>query len=135
MKFEGKRDLWWYLFVLVFNVVTFSILIFYKEKSVPIVSIIIFFILIDIVLISYTLNNYIILYKDELMIAFGFQKTYISYSEIISLENTNSKIAGSATSFDRLLIETSQKKVIISPKNKDNFIKEMLLKNKDIKIK
>lgn len=69
------------------------------------------------------------------MIVFGFQKTYISYSEIISLENTNSKIAGSATSFDRVLIETSQKKVIISPKNKDNFIKEMLLKNKDIKIK
>ena len=133
MKFEGKRDLWWYLFVLVFNVVTFSI--FYKEKSVLIVLIIIFFILIDIVLISYTLNNYIILYKDELMIVFGFQKTYISYSEIISLENTNSKIAGSATSFDRVLIETSQKKVIISPKNKDNFIKEMLLKNKDIKMK
>ncbi|WP_066495071.1 PH domain-containing protein [Abyssisolibacter fermentans] len=138
MKYKGKIGLWWFVLIILFNIfigyITYITYVSGSSTWVLILNIAIALIT-NIFIIPFTINNYVTLELDKLIIHFGFFKTHIAYSDILSLEETKSPIAGSALSFDRIMITTKQSKAIISIKNKKQFIEEIIKHNTNVQYK
>lgn len=56
------------------------------------------------------------------------------YKDVVKISQTKTLIAGSALSFDRLMIETFNEIMIVSLKEKEIFITEVMKRNKEISL-
>lgn len=125
MKLKGKIGLWWFITIILINASLIFLMLFAETLLGRGIQIVVLLVL-DIFLISWTVNNYVKLNDDDFTIHFGFSKNSVKYKDVIRVSKTNSIIAGSALSFDRILIETHDKQMIISLKEKDLFIEEVI---------
>lgn len=134
MKFKGKIGLWWLITIIFINVLfIYSMLV--AKTMIGRGVLIVILLVTDIFMLSWTFNNYVELNDDCFTIHFGFSKNKVKYKDVTKISKTNSMIAGSATSFDRLLIETDDEKIIISLKEKESFISELMKRNSEVIIK
>jgi uridine kinase len=83
------------------------------------------------------LNTYYQIKENKLIIVCGILfKLDISIDEIKDIQPTNNPLSSPALSLDRLAIRYgSRQTVMISPKNKEGFIHELLLVNPTILVK
>lgn len=73
--------------------------------------------------------------EKELEIKSGFIQFKIPLEEIIRIRKSNSPFSSPALSLDRLEIRYgNSKKVLISPENKESFIKAIRKRNQDVEI-
>lgn len=81
--------------------------------------------------IKYTIDRDQLLVKNSI-----FGTTKINVSEIRKIKETNNPLSAPAGSLDRILIKYSDSRaVLISPINRDEFIKELLKINPEINVK
>ena len=132
-EFKGKVGIWWIIVILFFNLFLAYVFLISTETWAYILLIAIF-VPFNAFAAIITMVNYVVLSDNRLLIHFGVSKTYIECKDIISIEKTNSPLAGSALSFDRLFIITSKGKFIISIKNKEDFINLLVKCNERITI-
>ncbi len=83
------------------------------------------------------LTTYYIVDSNTLIIRSGYLVNMrIDITTIKEIAETRDAISSPALSFDRLYIKYNQKSdVIVSPKDKEGFIQELLLVNPSIKVK
>ena len=125
MRYDGKKDAWWYGVALIINaLLCYTIYVSVSVLWATILTSTILLI-IDIFFISVTVKNFITLESDKMVIYFGFFKTNVNYTDIINVTETRTLLAGSATSLDRIMIKTKKGDIIISVKYKKEFIKEL----------
>ena len=142
MKFKTKIDWWINLVFAAFLIVNifFAVSFVYSFADIGDIIGIISLTPVSIFLIlPIWLNTYYFLDKDELLVKSGLMKgKRISYSQIISISETRSFISSPALSLDRLEIKYKAKSgnfsdtIIISPKEKAEFIKELRARNENI---
>jgi len=130
--FKGKIGIWWIFLIIIINLFLAYVFVISTETWAYILVAGIAVILNPFMAVI-TLINYVVL-SDKMLIHFGLSKTYVEYKDIISIEKTNSPLAGSALSFDRLLINTGSGKLIISVKSKTDFINLLIKHNERIKV-
>ncbi|MCL2696461.1 MAG: PH domain-containing protein [Oscillospiraceae bacterium] len=132
--FKGKIGAWWYVFIVGFNAfMAFIAYICYEDTVAFLTTIGIAVILLPLLLII-TFINYIILHDGMLIIHFGFFKKHINCKDIIDIEKTKTQEAGMALSFDRLLITTVKSRYIISVKDREGFLNQIVKCNKKINV-
>jgi signal transduction histidine kinase len=133
MKLRGKIGLWWLALMLFINVYLIYLMsqVNTIAGGVILISIII---VLNIFMVSWTLKNYIILNSDHFTIHFGFSTKNVMYKDVVKISQTKTLIAGSALSFDRLMIETFNEIMIVSLKEKEIFITEVMKRNKEISL-
>lgn len=135
MKYKGKKGIFWLVFLIVMNSV-FIWGIYIDEKIYEKIIICIAFILADVFCVSVTVNNYVLLEDNSMLIVFGFIKRRIKYSEILSIvKQTHNPISSTALTLDRMGIKTYEMYYLISIKDKEDFLKQILKKNSQIVIK
>jgi len=133
MKFRGKIGLWWLAFMLFINLALIY-LMFQVNTIAGWVVLISIIVVLNIFTVSWTLNNYIILNSDHFTINFGLSKKNVMYKDVVKISKTKILIAGSALSFDRLMIKTFDEVMIVSLKEKEIFITEVMKRNKKISL-
>ncbi|GAB6108937.1 PH domain-containing protein [Fusibacter bizertensis] len=131
MKFKGKIGLWWFVTIILAHVLLIFLMQFAKTMLGQGLLIAIL-LLLDVFMVSWTVNNYVKLNADHFTIHFGFSKNSVNYEDVIRISKSNSVIAGSALSFDRLLVETQDKQIIISLKENDLFIDKLIGQNNKV---
>lgn len=130
MKFKGKVGLWWHAVVLAALALPVYLIFFMELQNWSKVLILLIFVPSLIFMISCTVRNYVKLKDDHFVLYFSFFKTVVRYKDIVSIEKTNTMLAGSAASFDRLWIKTTESPMIISVHDKDRFIEEVMRRSK-----
>ena len=128
-EFKGKVGIWW-IFVILFVNLLLAYVFFISTETWAYIMILAIFMPFNAFSAIITMVNYVVLSDNRLLIHFGLSKTYVECKDIISIKKTNSPLAGSALSFDRLLITTVKGKLIIAIKNKEDFI-NLLVKCND----
>lgn len=139
MEFKSKID-WWYFLVTFFFGGTVIGLIYLSiiERSIVVIIVTVFLLLLFTFLIIPSLFTYYTLEEKNLYIRCGLSSQRILYSDIISIEETNDPSSSAAPSLDRIGIEykynsnRGKNYIMISPKLKQEFIKELLTKNYNI---
>lgn len=135
MKYKGKVAMW-LNFPVILPIVFIAYCIFTQNKNLLLsliigISIVVFWII-------WTLPNYIILDKDTILIRFGFHKKKIILTDISTLRKTNDPTQSYALSLDRIKIgysslTSSSDEIMISVKQNDILIEEIIKKNPHIK--
>ena len=78
-------------------------------------------------------TTYYTIKEEELHIKCGFYRLYIPIADIKKIQKTHSIINAPALSFNRIeIIYSHSKSVLISPKNKKEFIQTLLAKHEQI---
>jgi len=131
MVFYSKRDTW--LGILLFGItipISFST---FLRLGLSWASLMMFLVVAYIILIWFE-TKYVI--TDEwLIVSCGFTRIKIKIYEIITIEKTRNPISAPACSMDRMEIISFKRTVIISPKDKAEFIKCLKERNPDIIIR
>lgn len=120
MKFKGKIAVWYWIVVIIVNGMVFFQFDYLKGREIELA---IYIIIADFVLLPPLVRNYVVLTKDTLKICFGFGTDEIKIKDIVEIREKHTP-AG-ATSFDRLVIKTKEKDFSCSPKDKEEFLKEV----------
>jgi len=131
MKLRGKVAGWWYLIMVSINLTAIISIMTIGSMTWTLIMAGIFAIL-DIIMGSWTLRNYVLLYSDHFVFGFGFTSRKIAYSEIITIRKTHSMLAGAALSLDRLEVRTQTGLMIISLKENDMFVNEVIKFNPSV---
>lgn len=137
MRFKGKISKWFYGIMIFVAVILIPIIVLaIKDKKIfVVIAVLVVFALIEIFCFSIVLHNYVELNDDCLLIAFGFIKVRILYSDIEKISETKDPSSSLAASFDRIKIQTNNEKIVmISLYNKQEFYKEIQKKKADIRI-
>jgi hypothetical protein len=125
MKFKSKID-WWFhltvLFVLFTSIWTFAMGIRDKEITAVVVGVSLLVIDILLVLPIYFFTYYTLL-DTSLHIRCGLYNKRIAYNNITEIHETRDPSASVGLSLDRISVNCSQGKILISPKNKHEFIR------------
>lgn len=131
MKFESKKDLWLGLLIWIPMIVgTVATII---DGDGVVISIMVLS-LILITVIWFGTGYYIM--SDTLEIKVGPFSSKIDIKEIKSIEDSRNPISSLALSLDRIkIVYGNSRVVLISPKEKELFIEELLKINENIKIK
>ena len=143
MKFKSKVDWWMHLTLLLivaFNI--WALIYFFMYGGIfLLVTLIIFTPLTVLYIIPVWFNTYYVLGEDGLYIKCGLRKGYtIPYESITSAVSTKDPLASHALSMDRIelkyRLETNKfsDTVLISPNDKQEFFKQLGIKNASIKI-
>ncbi|MDY4098026.1 MAG: PH domain-containing protein [Lachnospiraceae bacterium] len=132
MKYKGKIGAWWYLMLLIYNLLFIWCFVNYDKLSWALGCIVLLTIS-DVYLILLTLKNYVIVDNDKITIVLGFSKKEIDCKKIISIKKTNCPIASMAMSFDRIKILYGSECTYISVKDNDKLISHLKKINSDIK--
>jgi Bacterial PH domain len=65
---------------------------------------------------------------DELVVRFGLVRVRIPYREITNVDRTRSVLSSPALSLDRLRIEWRGKAIMISPREREDFLRELAVR-------
>lgn len=125
---------YWLLSILLIVLSTISILLYLD--GAPWYALLLVFALFAFILQLFV-NTYYIIEEDVLKIRSGFlYKLNVDIHQIKKIEETNSPLSSPAASFDRIeIIYNKFDSVIISPKEKQLFIQDILQINPTIEIK
>lgn len=137
MRLKGKISKWFYGIMIFVAVILIPIIILaIKDKKMLVVVVVLgIFALIETFCFSIVLHNHVELNNDSLLIAFGFIKVRILYSDIEKISATKDPSSSLAASLDRIKIQTNNGKILmISLYNKQEFYKELQKKKADIRI-
>lgn len=131
MKFESKKDLWLGLFI--WGSMIFGLVITIKDGNwIAIISMVVA--LMFVAALWFGIVYYIV--DDILEIKVGPFTSKIPVKDIKSIKNTRNPISSAALSLDRIQITYGNSRVaLISPKDKEEFIKELLKINNNISVK
>lgn len=132
MKFHGKISIW-FLLLYVMSMVSLltGIILGSKESTGVLLGAIV---VINILFMPIIIRNYVRVDEERLIIVFGFIKETINISEICTIRQTYDFRAATAASLDRLLIISSAQTNIISIKNVNPFLAEIMKRNPEAKI-
>lgn len=130
LNFKSKKDVW--LSVLIWGVIILMIFIMITEQNI-------------VVYIVGILNNVLLLWlwfgtsyridDEALIVRSGPFKSTIDIKTIKKLKDTKTLLAGPALSLDRIEIQyKTYDTVIVSPKDKIEFIETLLIKNNSIEV-
>ncbi len=125
---------YWLLSILLIVLSTVSILLYLD--GAPWYALLLVFALFAFILQLFV-NTYYIIEEDVLKIRSGFlYKLNVDIHQIKKIEETNSPLSSPAASFDRIeIIYNKFDSVIISPKEKQIFIQDILQINPSIEVK
>ncbi len=135
MKMVYKSGIsYWLLSILLIVLSAVSILLYLD--GVPWYALLLVFALFAFILQLFV-NTYYIIEDDVLKIRSGFlYKLNVDIHQIKKIEETNSPLSSPAASFDRIeIIYNKFDSVIISPKEKQIFIQDILQINPSIEVK
>ena len=141
MKFKAKVDWWLKIIFAAFLVINIWAVVGLITGTSGDLLLAIIFAPINIYILPIWLNTYYFLNNNELLIKSGLGRgTRLAYSQILSVSQTRNPISSPAPSLDRLEIKYRYKSgnftdsIIISPRDKIGFTKELLLRNGKIEI-
>ena len=141
MKFKAKVDWWLKIIFATFLIINIWAIVGLITGTSGDLLLAIIFAPINLFILPICLNTYYFLDEDDLLIKSGLGKgTRIAYSQIVSIYKTRNLISAPAPSLDRLEIKyryktsSSTDTIIVSPKDKQCFMNELLLKNEKIEM-
>lgn len=140
MRFHSEKDRWLSSLIWIFVIVpTTAIIISYIIGKISITELIIFsviFILSDIFLLWCWFATYYIFAENTLIIKYGPLKKIIHLNSIRAIQKTSNPLAGPALSLKRIeIIYGLYHVILISPKNRDQFIAILMDKCQNIELK
>ncbi len=103
MKYHGKRGLWWYVVLIVYNLI-FGLCVVMRDSVQGFWICMILLTIGDLFLVQFQARSYVLLEKDLMTVFFGFVKVKIDCKKISSIKKSKNPIASMALSFDRLKI-------------------------------
>ncbi len=126
MKFKSKID-WWFHLTVVFVVImsVFPLYFYAKDKVTTALIVSVIMIIADVLLILpiYFSTNYT-LHDTFLHVRCGLINIKIAYNDINSISETEDSSASFGLSLDRIsIVYKNKSEVIISPKDKQEFIR------------
>ena len=86
----------------------------------------------DVLFVPTIINNYVELRNSTLQIVFGLSSQSIPYRDISLIAESRNPMMSTAASLDRLYIMYEGGSVMVSVREKDAFIKELLRYNNKI---
>lgn len=131
MVFKSKIDRWMsVIFILL------PIVMLYAVITEPDIATIIMTVLIIILLAVLVFGTKYVIDSDELIIYGGIYKKRIKIAQITSLRPTKNPLSAPAMSLDRIeiLFDPHSQMTLVSPKDKEMFVKKLLDMNPDIKL-
>ncbi|WP_234417291.1 MULTISPECIES: PH domain-containing protein [unclassified Lysinibacillus] len=131
MVFKSKIDRWMsVIFILL------PIVMLYAVITEPDIATIIMTVLIIILLAVLVFGTKYVIDSDELIIYGGIYKKRIKIAQITSLRPTKNPLSAPAMSLDRIeiLFDPHSQMTLVSPKDKEMFVKKLLDVNPDIKL-
>jgi len=143
MKFKAKIDWWMHLLsaaLVILNIGAVICLVFgIIDTAIAILLVIIFTPTNIFFIIPMWFNTFYLLAENELVVKCGISKAErIEYEQITSIDKTREPVRAPAPSLDRIEVRYKAKsgkfsdKVIISPKNKGEFIRQLKMRNENI---
>jgi hypothetical protein len=124
MKYNGKRSLWWFAVLILYNLV-FGWCIVMRDSVQGFWICMIFLALGDFFLFLFTVRNYVLLEKELMTVFLGFAKVTIDCKKITSIKKSKNPIASMALSLDRLKINYGNETIYVSVKNNDELIEAL----------
>lgn len=142
IRFKGKIAFWWYALVVLIIGCSLGFLVqgvvgvITSDPDVAVVIVgALVFIPLDVLVIDSCIRNYVDFSKNSLTVRVALFSETIPYSTISHIEETNNALASLSTSLDRLLIRYRRYDIIlISVKDKEDFLTEILKRNPQIQI-
>ena len=129
MKIKGKVAIWFWILMWIGEG---SFFYFFRSMPQQRIPLVIGFLYFNLMLIPLIVNNYVELDRDELTVVFGFERETIPVMDIVQIYSTHNPVSVSATSFDRLVIKGSKKKLICAVQDKERLLHALIEKNKGI---
>lgn len=121
--FKGKISIWYYVIVILYNMV-FIMNLFFTINSFTVILMIIY-LLGNLLFLPQIFVNRVELFSDYFIFYFGFSKKKIKLDDITVMHKTNDLTSSSACSLDRIYIDTINKDFMISLNENDAFIDEV----------
>lgn len=133
MTFKGKISTIWYVATAVLNGIAIASLI-YSGISGPMIFSLCVLVVVDLYLIPVMFKNEVTVEKNEIIVKFGLLRKTIPIQEIVVIRQLQDYSASFAAAFDRVGIESRRmSNVFVSVEDHEEFIKEVMKKNKKIK--
>lgn len=129
MRFKGKIDVWFWIVMLAGEGLVLSTLLD-GGKIFSVVA----FVIYNLAFLPFVVRNYVEVTEEDVTIVFGFSRETIALSHILEIYRTNSALASSAASLDRIVIEGCKKKIICAVRDKEGFFTYLKEQNPNIKI-
>lgn len=133
MTFKGKISTIWYVATAILNGIAIASVI-YSGISGPMIFSLSVLLVVDLYLIPVMFKNEVTVDKKEVVVQFGILKKRIPIQEILVVRQLHDYSASFAAAFDRVGIESRRMgTVYVSVDDHEEFIKEIMKKNKKIK--
>lgn len=134
MKFKGKIAVWWYLAIVILNVVLIGLIVKYGFHYISY-----FYILpaglLDLYLIPVCFANYVEIDKNKIFVRFGFSKEEILIEDITTMRRADRFVLSFCASTDVVLLACrNQKNVVVSLEDNKAFMDKIRKVNKKIKV-
>lgn len=118
--FKGKISIWYYVIVMLYNMI-FIMNLYFTINSFTVILMIIY-LLGNFLFLPQIFVNRVELFSDYFVFYFGFGKKEIKLSDIKVMYKTNDLTSSSACSLDRIYIDTIDTDFMISLNENDSFI-------------
>lgn len=130
MKFVSKKD-WWIFFILFGAVIAlYTILLINMDIYIALACI-----PVSLLILWFWFTTFYVITDTKLVIRSAFIHINISVYDIQSIQKTTNILSSPALSLDRLkIVYDSEKSVLISPKNRGEFLEELLKLNPSIEV-
>lgn len=130
MKFVSKKD-WWIFFILfgaiiaLYTILLINMDIYIALSCIPV----------SLLILWFWFTTFYVITDTKLVIRSAFIHINISVYDIQSIQKTTNILSSPALSLDRLkIVYDSEKSVLISPKNRGEFLEELLKLNPSIEV-
>ncbi|MBO2535233.1 PH domain-containing protein [Rummeliibacillus suwonensis] len=130
MKFVSKKD-WWIFFILFGAVIAlYTILLINMDIYIALACI-----PVSLLILWFWFTTFYVITDTKLVIRSAFIHINISVYDIQSIQKITNILSSPALSLDRLkIVYDSEKSVLISPKNRGEFLEELLKLNPSIEV-
>lgn len=118
--FKGKISIWYYVIVMLYNMI-FIMNLYFTINSFTVILMIIY-LLGNFLFLPQIFVNRVELFSDYFVFYFGFGKKKIKLIDIKVMYKTNDLTSSSACSLDRIYIDTIDTDFMISLNENDSFI-------------
>ncbi|WP_146553643.1 PH domain-containing protein [Rummeliibacillus sp. SL167] len=130
MKFVSKKD-WWIFFILfgaiiaLYTILLINMDIYIALSCIPV----------SLLILWFWFTTFYVITDTKLVIRSAFIHINISVYNIQSVQKATNILSSPALSLDRLkIVYDSEKSVLISPKNRGEFLEELLKLNPSIEV-
>ncbi|WP_343208623.1 PH domain-containing protein [Anaerolentibacter hominis] len=131
MKFKGKIAFWYWLILIGCNGFILYELLFDPDQVLVLV---ISLLLLNLIFLPNVLRNYVLIEDGKIRLYFGLFKDSMEISDILSIRRTRNPLSSSAASLDRLSIAGRRQEMMVSVRDKELLLAELLKQNPEIQI-